>query len=326
MIAMIAPVAVLPPDSLADLLISVRNEGVDKPMIGVLVGGPTMKSASDRLLAAGIPTFTFPEDGVETILGLTKYAKILELPINEQIPKFIVDKRKVEAVIEAAKIDGRATLLGSEAMAVAEAYGINVPPTSLVTSSKQAAELSEEIGYPVALKVSSPQILHKTDVGGVKLNLNSAKQVEEAFADIMDLVSTRFPDARVYGCDLQKMVKPGFELIMGSSKDLVFGPLVMFGSGGIFANFLEDVSFGLAPLPERVAEEMISRTKAAAILRGVRGMKPYDLKAIREMLLRLSQLVTDFPEITEVDVNPVFAYPANEGCVALDVKIVAGGR
>lgn len=147
MIAMIAPVAVLPPDSLADLLISVRNEGVDKPMIGVLVGGPTMKSASDRLLAAGIPTFTFPEDGVETILGLTKYAKILELPINEQIPKFIVDKRKVEAVIEAAKIDGRATLLGSEAMAVAEAYGINVPPTSLLP---QASRLRN---YPKRLAI-----------------------------------------------------------------------------------------------------------------------------------------------------------------------------
>lgn len=325
-ISMMAPTALLPSEELADLLISIKKEGVKKPIISVLVGGPTMKKASDKLMASGIPCFTFPEDGVETILGLTRYSKILELPVEEEIPKAEVDRKKVQNVIGEARKDGRATLLGSEAMAIADAYGINAPLTRLVTTGKEAAELAEEMGYPVALKVSSPQILHKTDIGGVKLNLGSAQQVDEAFTDIMDLVSTRFPDARIYGCDLQKMVRPGFELIMGSSKDLVFGSLVMFGLGGIFANFLKDVSFGLAPLPERVADEMISKTKAYAILRGARGVKPYDVDAIRRMLLRLSQLVTDFPEITELDINPVFAYPEGEGCVALDVKIVVSGK
>jgi acetyltransferase len=325
-VAMIAPVVPLPAEQLAELLTSIKKEGIDKPLIGVLVGGDTMRKARDKLMAEGVPTFTFPEEGMQTILGLTKYAKILKLPVAEEIPKFDIDKERIRKIIEDAHEDGRTSLLGSEAFAVAEACGINFPPTKLVTTSRQAAEFAEEMSYPVALKVSSPQILHKTDVGGVKLNLTSAKQVEEAFTQIMDLVSSRFPDARIYGCDLQKMVKPGFELIMGSSKDLVFGPLIMFGLGGIFANFLKDVSFGLAPLSERVADEMIGRTKAYSILRGARGVKPYDLDKIREMLLRLSQLVTDFPEVTEADINPVFAYPAGEGCVALDVKLIVSGR
>jgi acetyltransferase len=325
-ISMMAPTAVLPSEQLADLLISIRKEGVGKPLICVLVGGPTMKKASDKLMASGIPCFTFPEDGVETIVGLTKYSKILELPVKEEIPRFEVDRQRVQSIISDARKDGRVALLGSEAIAVADAYGINVPPTRLVSTGKEAAKLAETMGFPVALKISSPQILHKTDIGGVKLNLGSAEQVEEAFRDIIDLVITRFPEARIYGCDLQKMVRPGFELIMGSSKDLVFGSLLMFGLGGIFANFLKDVSFGLAPLPERVASEMICQTKAYSILRGARGVKPYDVEAICKMLLRLSQLVTDFPEITELDINPVLAYPENEGCVALDVKIVVSGK
>jgi len=325
-LALLSPVAVLPPEKLAELLISIKKEGIDKPVLSALMGGDTMQKAHDHLMAAGVPCFTFPEDGVQTILGMTRYARILSLPSDEKIPEFTVDKDKVTMIIEEARKDGRATLLGSEAMAVAEAYGMNVPPTRLVTTSRQAAELAEQMGYPVALKISSPQILHKTDVGGVKLNLSSATQVEEAFTNIIDLVSSRFPGARIYGCDLQKMVRPGFELIMGSTRDLVFGSLIMFGLGGIFANFLKDVSFRLAPLSERVVGEMISETKAFTILRGVRGVKPYDVESIQNMLLRLSQLVTDFPEITEADVNPVFAYPAGEGCVALDVKLVVGGR
>jgi len=325
-ITLLAPTAVLPAEKLAELLTLVKKESIDKPVISVLMGGETMLKAHDMLMVAGVPCFTFPEDGVQTVLGMTRYAKIMSLPTEERIPEFKVDKERVRLIIEGARNDGRATLLGSESIAVAEAYGISVPATKLVTTSKQAAELAQEMGYPLALKVSSPQILHKTDVGGVKLNLGSAKQVEEAFTSIIDLVSSRFPQARIYGCDLQKMVRPGFELIMGSSRDLVFGPLVMFGLGGIFANFLKDVSFRLAPLSERVVGEMMSETKAYTILRGVRGVKPYDVESIQNMLLRLSQLITDFPEITEADINPVFAYPAGEGCIALDVKLVVGGK
>lgn len=325
-IALLSPTAVLPAENLADLLKQLKKESLEKPVISVLVGGETMQKAHDALMASGIPCYVFPEDGVQTIVGMTKYAKILSLPTEEKIPLFQVDKERVSQILEGARKDGRATLLGSEAIAVAEAYGISVPATKLVTMPKQAAELAEKMGYPVALKVSSPQILHKTDVGGVKLNLNSAKQVEEAFTNIIDLVSSRFPEARIYGCDLQKMVKPGFELIMGSSRDLVFGPLIMFGLGGIFANFLKDVSFRLAPLSERIVQELVSETKSYTILRGVRGAKPYDIDSIQNMLLRISQLVTEFPEITEADVNPVFAYPAGEGCVALDVKIVVSGK
>lgn len=180
---------------------------------------------------------------------------------------------------------------------------------------------AEEIGYPVAMKVVSPQILHKTDIGGVKLNLSSNREVEIAFNEIIRNANIFMPGARVFGVEVQKMVPLGKEVIVGMDRDLQFGPLIMFGLGGVYVNILKDVSFRLAPVSERAASEMMTETKSYALLRGIRGEPRSDIESIVDVILRISQLSMDFKEISEIDINPLFVYESGKGSLALDVKI-----
>jgi acetyltransferase len=206
-----------------------------------------------------------------------------------------------------------------------EAYGVNTTRDMLASSAEEAARFAVELGYPVVLKIVSPEILHKTDIGGVHLDLGSAEEVRSAYEAIMNSVYTFMPRAKVHGVAVSRMVTPGKELIVGMSQDVQFGPLVMFGLGGIYVNFLKDVSFRLAPLSETEAQEMMEETKAYTLLKGIRGEPPSDIDALRETILRVGQLVSDFPQIVEMDLNPVFVYGVGEGCIALDVKITITG-
>ncbi|MGB9825639.1 MAG: acetate--CoA ligase family protein, partial [Desulfofundulus sp.] len=216
--------------------------------------------------------------------------------------------------------DNRLVLLGSEAAAVARAYGIPAAPISLVTSPEEAVEEAEKMGYPVVLKVASPKILHKTDVGGVKIGLDSPEAVRKGFIEIMENVHRLLPQAVVYGIEVQKMMPGGVELIIGMTRDVQFGPMIACGLGGIYVNLLKDVAFRLAQgLTRREIETMLSETKAFTLLRGYRGEKPSDLPALVEAIGRTARLVLDFPEINEIDINPVFVY--NQGLSALDIKI-----
>jgi acetyltransferase len=171
------------------------------------------------------------------------------------------------------------------------------------------------------MKVSSPDILHKTDIGGIVLNINSPEEVRSSFHNIMSSVNRFIPNARIYGVTLYKMIPQGREIIIGMSQDVQFGPLVMFGLGGIYVNFLKDVSFRLAPLSEHEAQLMMEETRAYVLLKGIRGEPSSDTESLKNMLLRVGQLVWDFPDIVEMDINPVIVYGVGEGCVALDVKI-----
>jgi len=173
----------------------------------------------------------------------------------------------------------------------------------------------------VAMKVVSPQILHKTDIGGVKLNLNSDREVEIAFTEIMRNASLFMPEARIFGVEIQKMMPAGREIIVGMNRDVQFGPLIMFGLGGVYVNILRDVSFRLAPISAQAASEMITETRSYALLRGVRGEPPADINSILDVILRISQLSIDFREISEIDINPLFVYERDKGSLALDVKI-----
>ncbi|MCL6559241.1 MAG: acetate--CoA ligase family protein, partial [Firmicutes bacterium] len=193
-------------------------------------------------------------------------------------------------------------------------------PISLATHPDEAVSLADQMGYPVVLKIASPKIIHKTDVGGVKIGLDSAEKVRSGFIEIMENVQRYLPAVVVHGIEVQKMMPKGTELIIGMTKDVQFGPLIAFGLGGIYVNLLKDVSFRLAHgLTTREIENMLTETKAYTLLRGYRGEEPADIKAIVEVIARVARLVTDFPEITEMDINPVFAY--NQGVSALDVKI-----
>jgi len=216
--------------------------------------------------------------------------------------------------------DGRTVLLATEAAEVARAYGIPVAPSALASQPDEAERIAKELGFPVALKVMSPRILHKTDVGGVRLGLNSPEAVRSAFVSILDAVSRHLPGVTIYGIQVQKMVDPGTELIIGLNRDNQFGPLLACGLGGIYVNLLRDVAFRLAwQLTDTDIQEMLQETKAYTLLRGFRGEPPKDVDAVVEALARTAQLARDFPEIAELDMNPVMVY--ERGLAALDVKI-----
>lgn len=257
---------------------------------------------------------------------MVEYGEFIGEERRLEIPKFKVDKETVRRILDRAKLERRVNLLSVEAREVAKAYGIPVPRYGLAQDKRQAIEISRKIGYPVVMKVISPQILHKTDIGGVKLNLKSDAEVEIAFNEIVRNASIFMPEAKVYGVEVQEMVPQGREMIIGMHRDLQFGPLLMFGLGGIYVNLLRDVSFRLAPISREEAYEMIMETKAYALLRGIRGEASSDIDSVVDILLRTSQLSMDFEEINEIDINPVFVYERGGGSLALDVKITIGER
>ncbi|MBI2913398.1 MAG: acetate--CoA ligase family protein [Chloroflexi bacterium] len=223
-------------------------------------------------------------------------------------------------VIDRAKNQGRTVLTEVESKQVLEEAGIPVVKARLARTAQDAARAAAELGFPVALKIVSPDVTHKSDVGGVRLSLNTASEVEAAFDEIMAAVKKRQPDARIEGVAVQPMARPGIEVILGMSKDPQFGPVLMFGLGGILVEVLKDVAFRIVPLEPRDARQMVREIKGFPVLEGFRGQEPADLEALEKLILRLSAFVEAHPEIEEVDLNPVFAY--KDGAIAVDARIV----
>jgi acyl-CoA synthetase (NDP forming) len=241
-------------------------------------------------------------------------------PLN--VETWDVDRERVQAVFDRARAEGRVTIGDAEAREILAAYGFPTPRTALARDADQAARMAGEIGFPVALKIASPDILHKTDVGGVRLNLTTADEVREAY-DLMIYRAMRYvPGADIWGCLVQEMVVGGKEIIVGMGRDPHFGPLMVFGLGGIYVEAVQDVAFRLAPFDRREAQEMINEIKCINLLRGVRGERPSDLQALAESLLRFSQLVTDFPEIVEFDVNPLTLFEEGRGVMGIDMRLI----
>ncbi len=224
------------------------------------------------------------------------------------------------SALDNVKKQGRTVLTEIEAKQVIKNAGIKVVETKLAKTQKETVEISNEIGFPLVLKIASPDITHKTDAGGVKVGLKSAAEVKKAYAEIMASVSEKLPEAEIYGVGVQKMARPGIEVIIGMFKDAQFGPVIMFGLGGIFVEVLKDVSFRLIPIVKRDAEEMIKEIKGYALLNGYRGQEPAHIPSLVDDLLKLSALVEKTPEIKEIDINPLFAY--KDSAVAVDVRIV----
>jgi acetyltransferase len=244
----------------------------------------------------------------------------LETPLPDY-EAFDVDRETVVQVFEQARAEGRVTLGDTESRAVFEAYGIPVPKSALAATAEEAVAAAEKIGYPVVMKIASPDILHKSDIGGIKLNITSASEVRDAF-DLLIYRAKRFmPDATIWGAQVQQMVKGGRETIIGMNRDPQFGPLLMFGLGGIYVEAMKDVTFRVAPVDRREATEMLGEIRAHKLLTGVRGEKPSDRDAIVETILRVSQLVTDFPEIVELDINPLMAFEEGRGVLAIDMRM-----
>ncbi len=325
-LVLMCPTAVTEAEETSKAIVEARDNHPGKPVLAAYTGGEKLAGGAEILMKAGIPCFTFPEPAVRCIKGLYDYGKFCQKQEKKQEKKeekvlAAADKKTVKAIFYDVIKDKRLTLLGSEAAEVAMAYGIPAAPIVLAATPQEAASEASKMGFPVVLKVASPRILHKTDVGGVKIGLNSPEEVEKGFVEIMESVNHYLPGVPVYGIEVQKMMPKGTELIIGMTKDVQFGPLIAFGLGGIYVNLLKDVAFGLAQslYDEQKIEEMIAKTKAYTLLKGYRGEAPRDVKAVVDVIKKVARLVMDFPEITEMDINPVFAY--EKGLSALDIKI-----
>lgn len=321
-LVLMCPTAVTEPVETCRAIVQARDAHPTKPVFAALMGGPILAEGARILGENGIPCFTFPEPAIKCIAGIYRYNQYLNsVEIKQERPVLEVDQKTVKAILYDVTRERRLNLLGSEAAAVAEAYGIPVAPIVLTTSADEAVAAADKMGYPVVLKVASPKIIHKSDVGGVKVGINSPEEVRKAFLMIMESVHRYMPQVVVHGIEVQKMMPRGIELIIGMTKDVQFGPLVAFGLGGIHVNLLKDVSFRLASSlnDEKTIGNMLAETKAFTLLKGYRGEAPRDIEAVVDVVKRAAKLVTDFPEITEMDINPVFAY--EKGVSALDIKI-----
>ena len=228
--------------------------------------------------------------------------------------------KQKDEIIGLAMKEGRTSLTEVEAKQIVSEAGIGVAETRLARTKKEAVSIAGSMGFPVVLKIVSPDIIHKSDIGGVKLGLKNAAEVGRAYSEIMATVKQKEPKAKVYGIAVQKMSPPGVEVIMGMSKDAQFGPVLMFGLGGVFVEVLKDVSFRIVPIERRDARQMIEEIKGYPILQGYRGQEPANITALEDTLLKLSNFIEETPEIKELDLNPIFAYA--DGVVAVDARVI----
>ncbi|TYL36648.1 acetyl-CoA synthetase [Natronococcus pandeyae] len=312
-----APTAVLKYDKLAEVVIEKREE-YEKPVVTCLMGGDRARAAEEVLREFGIPNYFDPSRAVAGLGALAQYRDVRERTIDEPT-EFDVDRERAREILSRARNrdDNR---LGVESMDLLEAYGIPTPTGEIVDDPDRARDVAESIEGDVVMKIVSPDISHKSDIGGVKVGV-SDEDVYDAYEDVVARARNYQPDATILGVQVQEMldIDESTETIVGMNRDPQFGPLLLFGLGGIFVEILEDTSVRVAPLGEGEAREMVDEIKAAPLLRGARGREPADVEAVVETIQRLSQLVTDFPSILELDVNPLVAGP--DGVQAIDLRL-----
>jgi acetyltransferase len=312
-----APTAVIEFDDLAEVITDLQAE-YGKPVASVLMGGERTESAKEILREGGIPSYFDPARAVGSLDALSRYREIGQREY-EAPETFDVNRDRAQEILDRAAERGD-NRLGVEAMDLLSAYGIPTPDGTIAERPEAAVGAAQEIDGDVVMKIVSPDILHKSDIGGVKVGVPN-EEVYDAFEDLVTRARNYQPDAEILGVQVQEMVdvEAGTETIIGMNRDPQFGPLLLFGLGGIFVEILEDTETRVAPVSEREAREMVEGIRSAPLLRGARGRDPADREAIVESLQRLSQLVTDFPAILELDVNPLVAGP--DGVQAIDVRL-----
>ena len=317
-VVILTPQTVTEPAETAQVIANLAKTAT-KPILASFIGGKRIEPALPILRAANVPNYLFPEGAIGAFAALANYAEWQKAPAEEPVA-IKGDKAAVRKILDDAYAAGRTTL-GAESMDIFEAYGFRIPKAVLATNAQEAGDLADKLGYPIVMKIVSPEILHKSDVGGVKVGLKTRAEVEATYTQIVSSAKRHVPNATIQGVSVQQMAPAGREIILGTTKDPQFGHLMMFGLGGIYVEVLKDVSFRVAPLTQSQAREMIGEIRAAKLLAGVRGEPPADVEAIVESLTRLSQLVTDFPEITELDINPLMVYAEGKGGIAVDGRI-----
>ncbi len=317
------PQAICHPDQLADSVVEMAKE-TWKPILVALVGGEYVQTGREILLHNKIPEYETPEDAVKTYLLMYKYYKNLallyetptELPLTESPPK-----NHLKAFIKRVVKEERTILSEEESKDFLSNYGLPVIEAHLVHSLEGAITIADRIEYPVVIKIVSPDISHKSDVGGVRTGIRTAEELKEEYAELLRRIKEKVPQAVIAGVTVQKMIEPiDYEIILGAKKDKDFGSIILFGMGGIGTEVFKDISIGLPPLNQTLARRLMEETKVYRMLQGYRGKKPADLKELEQLLVGFSNLIVDFPEIAEMDINPIAI--SNGKAYALDARII----
>jgi acetyltransferase len=317
-IVILTPQAMSNPDGTAIEI--AHHASSDKPILVSFMGDLDVKEAREKLIAHNIPDYPSPERAVNALKAMWDYQRWLQRP-PRVLTRFPVNRHRVERIINRQRKTGLLQLGEAAAKDILKAYEFKVPVGALAQSRDEAVAAATRAGYPVAMKIASPDIVHKSDMGGVKLNLGDAGAVEDAYDLMMLRIRERAPQADIHGVYVEKMCKRGRECILGMTRDPQFGPMLMFGLGGIFVEVMKDVTFNIAPVTYDEAMQMLESTKSFALLKGTRGQKEVDLSAIAVALQRISQLVTEFPEIQEMDINPFMVGEIGEESIAADARI-----
>lgn len=315
--AFVPPLGVRQVDVASSIVEAYREQGPrKKPILAVLMGRQGFPEGRAELHDAGVPAYTFPESAARALAAMVRYRKWLERPVQEP-GRFAVDRESVRGIIQGCRMDGRLHLKEHEALAVLVAYGIPVVEHRLVTTHSEAREAARDCGYPVVIKAVAPGVAHKTDVGAVRVDIRNAEELDVAFGELVRDLGEAGIDLE--GILVQRFASGGRETILGMSTDASVGPILMFGLGGIYVEVLKDVAFRLAPVSEVDARDMLSSIRGARLLEELRGDPGVDQEAIVGAIQRLSQLVVDFPEIEELDVNPFLAFA--HGSLAVDCRV-----
>ena len=317
---------ILTPQSMTDIqeiahgIVKVQEKS-DKPMACSFMGACDVQVGVDILERAHIPHYILPELACKAMANVQRVCRWRKTELKEFAP-LPVDKAAAQAIIDDLP---EGYLREDQALAVLQAYGLPVPEHRLCKNPSEAVAFAEKIGYPVVLRVVSPQIVHKFDVKGVALGLTDAESLKKAYKQMIDHIGKVLPDAEITGVLVRGMIPAGHEVILGAKRDPVFGPTLMFGLGGLFVEIFKDVTFALAPIDEGTASRMVREVKAISLLEGARGTKAADIHGIEECLRRLGQLVSDLERISELDINPLLVGPAEQGSAVADVRIRLDG-
>ncbi len=319
-IVLASPQAMTDMKGIAEILVE-TNRVSPKPILASLMGGRQTIEGERVLSMNHIPNYPFPERAARAMHAMITYANITKRTYT-QPPEFDVERESVRHILNRSREEG-IRRLGVECLPILERYGIPIADSVIVSNRDQAVKAADGIGYPVVIKVISSEISHKTDVGGVR-TASGAQELRVVYEDMVQRIHRYMPDAGIKGVLIQKMLRNGKEVILGMNRDPQFGPVLMFGLGGISVEVLKDVTFRIAPITERDAEDMIKEIRAYPMLLGIRGERPSDIHAVKESLLRFSRLCMDFPEITEIDINPMLVF--EHGCVAVDTRLTLEER
>jgi acetyltransferase len=322
-ISLYCETAVFDADNLSTMIenSSAKYAAAGKPIVFSIFGGATTEAALDTLTKKGVPVFGDVYETVACLGALYRHWRNAASPPRETVSSEI-DEGAIASVVENARADGRSFLLAEEGRNVMEAAGVQMPETRVARSLDEAVRFAEEIGYPIVLKVVSRDILHKSDVGGVALDLENRDEIMDAYQAIMSNCRTRMPEARIQGIQVSEMAPEGVELIVGARRDPAFGPTIMFGMGGVYVEVLKDVTFRAVPFSRAEAIEMMKEIRAYPLLLGVRGEDPKDIDTVLDTIIRLGTIIQNCEGISDIEVNPLMAYEQGLGAKAVDVRVL----